>query len=361
MTLSHKNARIRHERMQHKLEITRGQSLSPVPGRHQSCPKPSSESVPVISPPASRSSSIRRKLFPDTSPPIPMSLPTSSTSKLLVDSSESFQSQDDNDVPKTFCLSCNQQFTSLATYNKHLPCRFEVNEEKLTKNPRALKLCPPLDRENIPKILQHLAESDFVDLCISQKWCCKDVWPLVFLGPERSAAGILGQYTANKRSFSILKRYLMVRNVITIPRCILIEDSKLGIKSLLTGQLLLPPRDSFHSVTTPDSYIVTKFLPGRRYQVGGDGGGDDGGDGGSDGGSVDDSSDGSSNHSDDDEDPDMSEDSDDNDAITVSLQAQQQPFAAQGTFQDIRHLLPNAGPGAFDPGVDGEGKRIYRK
>ena len=331
--------------------------MSPVPCRHQSCPT-SNVSVSVISPPASRNSSARRRLFADSSPPVPLSLPTSSTSKMSVDSSQSFQSQDD-DVPKTFCLSCNHQFASSATYNKHLPCRYEVNEEKLAKNSTALKLCPPLDRENIPQILQHLADSDFVDLCISQNWCCKDVWPLVFPGPERSGAGILGQYTANKRSYNILKGYLSVRNVITIPRCILIEDSKHGIKSLLTGQLLLPPSNAFHSISTLDSYIVTISQPGGGGQDEGEPGEghegvtgvvDQDGDGGGD-----DSSDDGSSSVVSDEDSDKSEDSDDDDVITHSLQPQQQPFATLGTFQDIRHLLPYAGPGAFYPGEDGEG------
>ena len=307
-------------------------------------------------PPTSRNSSISKNLFPDTSPHVPISLPPSSTS-MSVDSLQSFQSQDDDDVPITFCLSCNRQFPSSTAYKKHLPCRYEVTQEKVAKNPTALKLSPPLDRENIPRILQHLAESDFVDLCISQNWCCKDVWPLVFLGPERSAARILDQYTANKKSFNILKRYLLVRKEITLPRCILIEDLDNGIKSLLTGQLLLPPSDVFHTICTADSYIVTKSHPKGQGRDGGGDGGDNGDN--SDDSSDDDKDPDKSEGSDDDKDPDKSEDSDD-DAITHMRQPQQQPFAAYGTFQDIRHLLPYAGPGAFDPGVDGEGKRIFR-
>ena len=297
-----------------------------------------------------------------------MSLPTSSASKMSVDSSQSLQSQDESpEVPRTFCLSCNTSFSDSAHHNRHLPCRFEVNEERLAGNPKPLKLSPPLDRDKIPKILQHLAESDFVDLCISQNWCCQDMWPLVFAGPVRSGIGLFGQYTANKWSTDILKRYLSVRNNITIPRCILIEDPKNGIKSLLTGQMLLPPNNKFDLTSTADSYIVTKYLPrGECRDGGGDGGrdggddgeedgGDDGGDGGDDG--DDDDSSSGLDSDDDEESPDVSEDSDDSDdAVTMSRRPQPQPFATLGTFQDIQHLLPYAGPGRFYPGVDGEGE-----
>ena len=304
--LSQKKARIHHKRTQHKLEIKRGQSLSPVPCRHQSCPTSSRVPVSVNTPPASMQSSIRRNLFPDTSPPIPMSLPTSSTS-MSVDSSQSLQSPDETvDFPKTFCSSCNVSFSDSAHYRKHLPCRFEVTDEKLAKNATVLKLSPPLDRANVPKILQHLAESDFVDLCISQNWCCKDVWPLVFVGPVRAGSSLLSQYTANRRSIDILKRYLSVSKSISIPRCILIEDSKNGIRSLLTGHLLQPPSDVFDSISTADSYIITRSQP-----RGGDGGGDD-------------SSSSSSSSCDSDEEaiPDDCEDSDDfndDDVIDVLL------------------------------------------
>ena len=343
--LSQKKTRIHHERTQHKLEITRGQSLSPVPCRHQSCPTSSRMSVSGITPPASRGSSSRRNLFPDTSPPVPMSLPTSSTSQISVDSSQSLQSQDESlDVPKTFCMSCNHEFSASTHYNSHQPCRFEVNDETLAKNPPALKLCPPLDRANVPKILQHLAESDFVDLCISQNWCCQGVWPLVFVGPVRSGSNLLSKYTAHQRSIDILKRYLSVRKMITIPRCIILEDQNNGIKSLLTGQLLLPPSNGFDTITTDDSYIVTKS---QQAGGGGDGGGDD------------DSSSSDEDEESHDENED-SEDFDEDDVITHSHQPQPQMFAAQGTFQAIQHLLPHAGPGAFDPGVDGEGKIIKK-
>ena len=272
-----------------------------------------------------------------------MSLTTSSTSKMSVDSSQSLQSQDESlDIPKTFCESCNLEFSDSVHYKRHLPCRFEVNDEKLAENPTALKLCPPLDRDNIPKILQHLAESDFVDLCISQNWCCQDVWPLVFVGPVRSGSSLLSQYTAHKRSIDILKRYLSVRKEITIPRCIILEDPKNRIRALLGGQLLLPPSDVFDSITTDDSYIVTKS---QQAGGGGDGDGDD--------------SSSSDEDEEDHDDNDENEDSDDfEEVVTHSHQAPPQTFAALGTFQDIQHLLPHAGPGAFDPGVDGEGKRM---
>ena len=207
-----------------------------------------------------------------------------------------------------------------------------------------MKLCPPLDRANVPKILQHLAESDFVDLCISQNWCCQGVWPLVFVGPVRSGSSLLSQYTAHQRSIDILKRYLLVRKSISIPRCILIEDSKNGIRSLLTGHLLQPPSDVFDSISTADSYIITKSQQGG---AGGDGGGDDD----------------SSSSDEDEESHDENEDSDDfedDDVITHSNQPQPQMFAAHGTFQDIQHLLPHAGPGSFHPGVDGEGEIIIK-
>ena len=209
-------------------------------------------------------------------------------------------------------------------------------------NQKAVKLIPPLERNLVQQILESVMRPHYMDLCRTQNWCCKDVWPLVFVGPERSGSGLFAEYTANSKSTDLLKQYLTSKNVITLPKSILIEDSGNSVKALLSGALLRPSEDLFHIIETEDTYVVTRSSGG--------GGGD-----GSDG-------DGSSDNDDEDgdwfeEDSDKEEDDDDSecdeDVVSHAHQPQQQPFAAMGGFQNIQHLLPHY----FDPGVDGEGMK----
>ena len=348
-SFSQSQSRTRHEKDIHKLVISKdNKTLSPVPlpvPRHQSCPTPSQDIF--TTPLASRHSSIssRRNLFPelDQSPPVPMSLPTSSTSKMsisTVDSSRSLEVEGEKpgDNPLV-CSSCNHQYTNTSSYKRHLPCRYEASKERLQKNENILKLGPPEEKHKVYQLLQHLTCENYIELCITQNWCARDIWPFVFVGAQRSGSGIFDEYTANKQSLYLLKQFLSIKKVISLPKRILIEDTKCDIKSLLSGSLLRPPDEHFTITETEDFYIVTSL----------GGGGGDGGDG--DDGDNDDNDDSSNDESDHDEEKD-DEDEDDGDTMSYARQPQPHPFGALGGFQNIQHLLPRS----FDPGADGQGQ-----
>ena len=352
-TLTSLRNRVRHEREKHKLVISKNVTLSPIPTplpRHQSCPTPTSD--PLTTPKTFRqSSSSRRILFRDVnfniSPPIPMSLPTSSASKMsisTVESSQSLQTEDETAEDNSLlCSSCNHLFSNKGNYNKHLPCRYEVTQEKLETNPKAIKLCPPLEREAVKKLLQHLTTIGIMELSMTQNWCFADFWPLVFVGSERSGASLFKEYTANIKSIEVLKQFLSIKNEITLPRCILIVDTEVGLTSMLSGSLLRPPDDVFNVIETEGNFIVRRA--GAENICGGDGDGGGGGD-------SEDDSDDSEDEDDGDDDLDNDDESDsDEDCISHAHQPQQHPFATLGGFQNIQHLLP----GNFDPGVDGQG------
>ena len=217
----------------------------------------------------------------------------------------------------------------------------------MDRNTKARKLSPPLKRDVAQNLLQQLTPVDQMMLAVSQDWSLQDVWPLVFVGPERSGAGLLSEYTANSKSLELLKLFLSVTSVIELPRSILIVDPANGLNSLLSGSILRPPDESFHITESDNSFIVRK-VPGSG--VSGGGGGDDS----SDGDDSDHSTDSEEEGWDDDvsDEASSNDDESDEDSISYARQPLQNPFATIAGFQDIQHLLPSN----FNPGVDNRGQ-----
>ena len=355
-TFSNRSNRLKHEREKHKLVISKdGVIVSPIQhSRHFSCPPQASEPRSVSESMKSRSrqmSSARRNLF--SIPSVPMSIASSSASKMsisTVDSSQSILSNDDQlDDNPCWCSSCNHSFSNVSNYNKHVPCRFEVTQEKMETNAEAKKLSPPLQRDVVHKLLQQLSPVDKMKLAISQNWCLQDIWPLVFVGPERSGAGLLREYTANSKSFKLLKMFLSVMTVIELPRSILIVNPENGLNSLLTGSILRPPDESVHVTECEKSFVVRaaglENTP-RKSAAAGDGGGGDDSDG-DDGDSEEEGWDDDVSNEDNSIDDESNEE-----FISYAHQPLQNPFATIASFQDIEHLLPSS----FIPGVDNRGQ-----
>ena len=183
-------------------------------------------------------------------------------------------------------------------------------------------------------------------LAISQNWALQDSWPLVFVGPERSGAGLISEYTANSKSLELLKLFLSFTSVIELPRSILILDPANGINSLLSGSILRPPDECFHITEGENSFFVRKGpenTPGESVVSAGGGGGDDSDDSDSEEEGWDDDVSDEANSTDDES---------DEDSISYAHQPLQNPFATIAGFQDIQHLLPSN----FNPGVDNRGQ-----
>ena len=265
VSYAHKTSRQQHERISHGFQFRRGITYSSTNLQisfRQSSPVTPSLSRGIrrfgsVSPirqlsvsPVARSIStdaMVTSLQNSTDPPMVTSLPSSSDSDLT-----------DSDTHT--CPCCLDRIQTSRPHN----CSLQCNDDLLLQNNiQPVLLVPPNDREETAVILGNLSLVDRLNLCISQKWCLKDLFPLVFMGQQR--AGIHGAFpvlTLNassrfRQNEEIIRRYLETESQLSLPKHIIIQDNLNNVRAYLGPRYLKPP-NSINFQETDSTYIITR-------------------------------------------------------------------------------------------------------
>ena len=168
-----------------------------------------------------------------------------------------------NASQSTVCRSCFFQFQDLPGLRRHR-CPF-YHDEALINQLNPLVLRPPLEWADTNKILfRQLAIEDIIQILRNQCWAVKGLYPFVWQGQyrlgRRGSPPVLEMLTAGSKSTVLLKKYLKVKKIVSLPKAILLVDEARGIKSLLRADDLKPP-PQFVFDETQESYIIRDYLP----------------------------------------------------------------------------------------------------